>query len=150
MRFGKRGVSAVIAIVLLILLVLALVSLVFFWARGFVEEKTDTSDFSAGELCSAVDFSIIVVSKAGTNYSFEAVNRGNIDVASLKFKIYTGGNIKIVDFSAEILAGAAVSDYIVLSGVIDKVEVLGVLDGKLVGRSSEIVCEDDPVYLEGF
>lgn len=151
MKVGKRGLSPVIASLLMILLVLTLASLVFAWARGLVEDKGSEmgSDFSASKLCEAMDFDVVIVSSVGDDYDFEVVNRGNVDISSLKFRIYPGGDSNVVDVAVSILAGGAVSGDVVLSGVIDRVEALGVLDAVLVGRFSDVVCSKNPVYVDG-
>lgn len=146
--FGKRGVSAVIASVLMILLVLALSSIVFSWARGFVDDKGEAvqMEYSSGELCRAINFDIVVVNKTGNDYEFEAVNRGNVNLSALRFRIFPGGDSNIVDSAVILLAGGSVVGHVVLSGVIDRVEALGVLDG----GESQIVCGKNPVHLENF
>ena len=151
MIIGKRGLSPVIASVFMIMLVLFMASFVFSWARGFVEDKGDAvvSDFSASQLCDSVNFDVVIVDNEGDNYDFEAVNRGNVNISSLKFRIYPGGDSNVVDSNVGILAGGAITGNVVLSGDIDRVEALSVLDGKLAGRSSDIVCVRAPVNLEG-
>jgi len=149
MRVGKRGLSPVIASVFLIVIVLVLTSLIFSWARGFVGENTTGGEISPGQSCSTLDFSVVVVSNISSNYNFEAVNYGNVDISSLKFKVYSDGDSVIVDSDVSILVGGSVAGSVILNGDIDEVEVLGVLDGKLVGKSSNVVCVDNSVYLDG-
>jgi len=145
MKFNERGLSPVVASVLMILLVFVLASIVFSWARGFALEQTEENSFSSAQLCEAVDFSIAVVGENGDSYSFEAVNRGNVDIDSLKFKVYPSGDSNIIASDVGLVTGMAINGDVVLSGYIEKVEVLPVLKGK----SSKIVCDKNPVYLEG-
>ena len=151
MKVGKHGLSPVIASVLMILLVLTLASLVFAWARGFVEDRGErvAGDLSAAELCRAVDFDVVIVDHVDDNYNFEVVNRGNVNISSLKFRIFPGGDSNIVNSAIGVLAGGAVVGSVALSGVIDRVEALSVLSGDLVGSSDDVVCAKDPVYVSG-
>ena len=145
MRFGKHGVSAVIASVFMILLVLVLASLIFSWARGLVGERTERDSLSSAQLCSAVRFDIAVVDKYAETYDFEVVNTGNVNISSLKFKIYPGGDSNIVDSNVGVLAGGSITGSVILSEPISRVEVLPVLDG---GRS-EVVCAKSFINLDG-
>ena len=147
MRVGNRGLSPLIASVFLIVLALVIASLVYSWSYSFIREKADVNGLSVIELCDAVDFSVVVVNETAGVYDLEAINRGNINISSLKFKAYSGGDSKVVDSNMSILVGGAVTGSVVL-GVVDQVGVLPVLDGKLVGEDSEIVCEKNPVFLE--
>jgi len=146
---SKRGLSPVIASVLLILLVLSLSSLVFSWSRGFMNSKgQDFADEVSGDrLCNSVVFDLVIVNVTGDNYNFEVVNRGDVDIGYLKFKIFPGGDSNIVDKTLKVLAGGAVADSVVLSGEVSRVEVFAVLDSSLVGGSSNFVCSDYPVYV---
>ena len=145
MGIRKRGLSPVVASVLMILLVLALASLVFAWARGFVDEHSADEVFSASQLCEALDFSVVFVDKTGDDYDFEAVNYGNVNISSLKFRVYPGGDSNIFESHVLMLAGGSVADNITLTGAIDRVEALGVLDGEAIGSSYDIVCSKNPV-----
>jgi hypothetical protein len=147
MRIGNRGLSPLIASVFLIVLALVISSLVYSWSYGFIRGKADVNGLSIIELCDAVDFSVVVVSNLSGTYDLEIVNRGNINISSLKFKAYSGGDSKVVDSNMSILVGGAVTGSVDL-GVVDQVGVLPVLDGKLVGEDSDIVCEKNPVFLE--
>lgn len=149
LRTEKRGLSPVIASVLMIMLVLMLSSFVFVWASDFIEEKGDSNGVSSKKLCEAVDFDIIIVDYVGDAYDFEVVNRGDVNISFFKFRIFPGGDSNIVDSTVGVLAGGAVVSSIVLSGVIDRVEALAVLDGNLVGSSSDVVCSKVPVYVDG-
>jgi len=143
----NRGLSPLIASVFLIVLALVISSLVYSWSYNFLDENDDVKGLSAEELCSAVDFSVVVVSSLGGEYDLEVLNRGNINISSLKFKAYSGGDSRIVDSNMGILAGGSVTGSVIL-GSVDHVEALPVLKGELIGEASEIVCEDSPVFLE--
>ena len=151
MGVWKRGLSPVIASVLMILLVLVLSSVVFAWARGLVNDKGEEirSSVSADALCRAVDFDVVVVDKVGDDYEFEAVNRGNVNISSLRFRIFPGGDSNVVNSAVGLWAGSSVAGHVVLTGVIERVEALGVLDGELVGSSSDVVCAKNPVKVKG-
>lgn len=146
MKIEKRGVSPVIASVLLILLVFVLVAFVFSWARGFVDVSSVGNKVSSKELCAAVDFNIVVESISPVDtYNFNIVNRGNVDIKSLRFAVYSGGDSSFANSSTSVLASNSGSGSVVL-GTFDKVDVLPVLDGELAGESSDVICINDPVY----
>jgi len=149
MRIGNSGLSPLIASVFLIVLALVISSLVYSWSYNFIDTREEGDSLSVDELCGAVDFSVVVVSNLSGTYDLEIVNRGNINISSLKFKAYSGGDSSVVDSNMSIVVGGAVTGSVVL-GVVDQVGVLPVLDGKLVGESSKIVCEKNPVFLELF
>lgn len=150
MGVSKGGLSPVIASVLIIMLVFFVASFVFSWARSYVEDKGDESFLSADLLCNSVNFDVVVVARDGDNYDFEAVNRGNVNISSLKFRVYSDGDSDIIDSDVGILAGGAITGNVVLSGAIERVEALSVLGGNLVGKSSDVVCIKAPVNVEGF
>ena len=143
MRVGNRGVSPVVASVLLILLVFVLTAFVFSWARTFILNSSDNGEFSASYLCSTVDFNIVFNGISSSDvYNFDIVNRGNVNISSLKFKVYSGGDSRLVNSGVGILVDGANSGSVELSGTVDEVEVLPVLNID----SSDVVCINDPVY----
>ena len=150
MKVENRGLSPLVASVFLIVLALIISSLVFSWSYGFIESKENANDFSIDELCDSVEVSVVVVSNSSGRYYLEIINRGNIDINSFKFKTYSGGNSKVVDLNVSVLVGGAITGSVVLGVALDGAEALPVLDGKLIGESSEIICEKNPIYLDGF
>ncbi len=149
MNIWKKGLSPVIASVLMIMLVLFIASFVFSWARGFVMDEDRGNGLSADALCNSVDFDVGVIGIDGDDYSFEAVNRGNVNISALKFKVYSGEDSSIVDSDVGILTERSITGNVVFSGVVDKVDTFSVLDGKLTGGNSDIVCLKVPVNLKG-
>jgi flagellin-like protein len=148
MRKEKRGISPVIATVFMILLVVSLSALVFIWARGFVEERENEGGLTVDELCEAVNFDIDNVSG---NSNFEIINRGDINISSLQFRVYYGGDSSVLNWSSSVVSGEARGATIDLSSFsgISSVEVIPVLDGGLAGLPEDILCEDDGVFMKG-
>ena len=140
----NKGLSPVIASVLMILLVLVLVTIIFSWARGFMSEKTEDSELSAGKLCSYVDFSVMIIDGGA---GLEFVNRGNINISSFEIKMYSGGESEIIEIDVAVPAGASASKELGLGDVssFDKIEIFPMLKGATNGKL--FVCYKEPVLL---
>jgi FlaG/FlaF family flagellin (archaellin) len=152
MKIDKRGVSAVVATVLLIMLVMILVAIILAWARGFVGDKTEEARVSSDQLCDSVDLSVVVISAPSANErNLEVVNRGNVNVSLLEFKIYYGGgDSSVVNSSIGVLAGSSVEGVVnfgvnITGGTVEEIEIFPVLD---VGSPKLVTCRQDSFYLK--
>ena len=158
MRRGvnEKGLSPVIASVLMILMVVVLAIIIFLWARGFIGEQVEKFGKPVEDLCSSVDFSVVVIESGGYQI-LEIVNRGNIGIAAFEIKMYSGGDSEIIRLDVGVPIGESVSREVSLGvmksgGVSDKVEIFPVLSGNVRGESSRkmFTCSKEPVLLSNF
>ncbi|MBU2576669.1 MAG: hypothetical protein KKF50_03025 [Nanoarchaeota archaeon] len=139
----KKGLSPVIATVLLVMLVLFLAAIVFLWARGFISEQIEKFGRPIEDQCKLVDFDVAVVTGAGSQYAFEVVNHGNIDIYNLEIKKSKEGNSEVSKFKFNIPAGkAALGDAFLMMKDGSKPETITVypaLIGNVRGKDSNKV-----------
>ena len=134
---NRRGVTPVVATVLLIAIVVALSVIVFFWAKGFLNESAQKGERAVEVSCAGVNFEVEVVKSAsqcpkpspeGEYYSAVDINnignipiygvqvleydetKGNIDEVALVDQPFVGGTITIGKSSYVCLAYSVVNE----------------------------------------
>jgi len=152
---GRRGLSPVVATVLLIVLVIVLATMIFLWARGFIDEKTEKFGKPIDSVCSSVYFVVDLVDNDDGYNTLEVLNRGNVGIASLEIKKYAGGNSESSNYDVNLFPGDSSSVEASLDvmgdGVItERIEIFPVLSGIVEGESERelFVCYDYGVELE--
>lgn len=143
----RRGLSPIVASVLLILMVVVLISMIFLWGRTFLEEQTGDSERPVGELCSSVNFNVML---DGSNV-LEIINLGNVNISALELKMYSTGNSEIIKIDVNIPAGESVRhdvSFIGNIGSFDEIEVFPVLSGG--SSKKQFTCYKDSVFLLNF
>lgn len=93
---NKRGLSPVIATVLLVAISLVLAAIIFFWAKGFLEEQTQKRGEPIENSCDDVVFDA-QAKIVDADTLIEIVNRGNVPIAKIQVRKEVGGSIENVE-----------------------------------------------------
>lgn len=89
----RKGVSPVIATVLLLSITLVLALIIFLWARGFVEEKTQKFEGPIEFACDDIIFNSEAVSSEDRVY---INNKGNVPIYGAEIRKVSLGSVKNV------------------------------------------------------
>jgi flagellin-like protein len=100
MNMKKKGISPLIATVLLIGFAVALAAVVMTWGLDFVRETAETTkEQTQNTLVCASDLSFAIsdVQPGPTEFSITVDNRGQIDIVSIIFRVYTDTGVITID-----------------------------------------------------
>ncbi len=156
MRRNKKGISPLIATVLLIGFAVALAAVVMTWGLDFIKSTADaTESQTQNTLICASDLSFAISDVNPSDGSITVDNRGQVNIKSVIFRIYTPDGVETVDSASgalnlESIPKFGVKDFkdnitvppsTILSDLLDtatKVEAIATVAGD-VGEE-DIVC----------
>lgn len=93
-----RGLSPIIATALLIMIAVILAALIFFWARGFLNERTTKFGSTIEQACTDVDFRAEAILTAPGQLKLTVLNRGTVALFGVDVqRVDTGaGSVHVV------------------------------------------------------
>ncbi|MDP3917197.1 MAG: hypothetical protein Q8Q42_02820 [Nanoarchaeota archaeon] len=146
----KKGISPLIATVLLIGFAVALAAVVMTWGLDFIQNTAaNTEKQTKNTLICASDltFAISDVDKMGKTITVD--NRGQVNIKSVIFRVYTDGAVTTLDSSVDALGETGVNKFEVkqfinidpLSSTSTKVEAIATVSGD--SGEGDIVCQQN-------
>jgi flagellin-like protein len=135
----KRGLSPIIASILLLALVIILASIIFFWARGFLEEEIQKMGRPAEQVCDDVRMSVERYSEG-----IDIINTGNIPIHGVNIKKIQKGksSIETETFDPGISAGKSTSLTVSLDGF-ERIIVIPVIMGEMDEQRKLYTCDEN-------
>lgn len=144
MMHNNKGISPLIATVLLIGFTVALAAIIMTWGTDFIRGTTgrvDEQQENAFLCTSQLDFQIQTPTSTDcANNQVFINNRGQIDITSLKLRLYkrSDGTVTVEDYPG-ISAFGIMPFPIANLGELNKVEAIAIVKGK---NGNDIVCQN--------
>jgi flagellin-like protein len=132
----KRGVSPIVSTVLLIVIVVVVAIIIFFWAKSFIDEKTEKFDKPVESVCKEVK---LRASVEGSRLLL--VNQGNVPIYSININKISPGRAEVENKVVNLDKGNSKNDSISTAGA-TSIIINPVLLGKSGDQKREYVCED--------
>ena len=98
----KKGISPLIATVLLIAFTIAIAVIIMRWGTDFVKNITKSTEESTEMALKCTDLKIEMSDIDCTDNKLKLTNNGNIEIKSVKFRIYTADDVEIEDYTGKI------------------------------------------------
>ena len=139
MKKSKKAISPVITTTLLVLVAILLAAMIFFWAKGFIQEKTMKFNQPIENACADVKLQAAI---SGDGIS--VINNGDVVLYRLDAQVSNGGSSTIYKNLTQLNIARGFSDVITYSGasLSGTVKVIPVLLGKKEksGETQEFTC----------
>ena len=98
----KKGISPLIATVLLIAFTIAIAVIIMRWGTDFVKNITKSTEESTEMALKCTDLKIEMSDIDCTDNKLKLTNNGNIEIKSVKFRIYAAADVEIEDYTQKI------------------------------------------------
>jgi len=134
MKRMKRGISPVIATVLLIAIVVVLALLIFWWAKGWIEEAVKKEGRLSDQVCDEINLDL---QYSGTE--LQVINEGTIPVYKLEIIKKSGGSIDRQAYTDGLSVGKSA---IIDVGSYEKIEVIPVILGETESGKKLYTCKN--------
>ena len=141
-RGERRGLSPVIATVLLITLALVLALIIFFWARGLINENIIKFGEPAENSCDNIVFDAEADSENG---KIRVVNRGNVPLYGIEVRNLNEGSISEGEFFEMVVGVGETGKVEVKLTDLGEILVVPVILGEQDEERVQHVCDDQGI-----